>query len=119
MSGIPVTADPEAVFATRPSVVVEALGGLEPARTLVLEAIARGIPVVTANKSLLAHHGDELGEAAALAGVPLRFEASVLAGVPFLGTFARRPYASAAYVVHRHRQRHDEFHPVADAGRDE
>ena len=93
-SGIRVTADAEAVFATRPSVIVEALGGLEPARTLVLEAIARGIPVVTANKSLLAHHGDEIGEAAALAGVPLRFEASVLAGVPFLGTFARRPCAS-------------------------
>jgi homoserine dehydrogenase len=93
-SGIRVTAEAEAVFATRPSVIVEALGGLEPARTLVLEAIARGIPVVTANKSLLAHHGDELGEAAALTGVPLRFEASVLAGVPFLGTFARRPCAS-------------------------
>jgi homoserine dehydrogenase len=92
--GIRVTADAEAVFATRPSVIVEALGGLEPARTLVLEAIARGIPVVTANKSLLAHHGDELGEAAALTGVPLRFEASVLAGVPFLGTFARRPCAA-------------------------
>ena len=93
-SGIRVTADAEAVFATQPSVIVEALGGLEPARTLVLEAIARGIPVVTANKSLLAHHGGELGEAAALAGVPLRFEASVLAGVPFLGTFARRPCAA-------------------------
>jgi homoserine dehydrogenase len=93
-SGIRVTSDAEAVFATRPSVIVEALGGLEPARTLVLEAIARGIPVVTANKSLLARHGDELGQAAALAGVPLRFEASVLAGVPFLGTFARRPCAS-------------------------
>jgi homoserine dehydrogenase len=99
VSGITVTADPAAVFATRPSIVVEALGGLEPARTLVLEAIARGIPVVTANKSLLAHHGDELAEAAALAGVPLRFEASVLAGVPFLGTFARRPYASSLTSV--------------------
>ena len=99
MSGITVTADPEALFATRPSIVVEALGGLEPARTLALEAIARGIPVVTANKSLLAHHGNELAEAAALAGVPLRFEASVLAGVPFLGTFARRPYASALTSV--------------------
>ena len=83
------------MFATRPTVIVEALGGLEPARTLVLDAIARGIPVVTANKSLLAHHGDELADAAARAGVSLRFEASVVAGVPFLGTFARRPYASA------------------------
>ncbi len=94
-AGITVTTDPEEIFATRPSVIVEALGGLEPARTLVLEAIARGIPVVTANKSLLAHHGDELAAAAGLAGVSLRFEATVLAGVPFLGTFASRPYASA------------------------
>ena len=62
--GVAETCDPEAVFDTQPTVIVEALGGLEPARTLVLEAIARGIPVVTANKSLLAHHGDELLEAA-------------------------------------------------------
>ena len=93
--GVAETCDPETVFDTQPTVIVEALGGLEPARTLVLEAIARGIPVVTANKSLLAHHGDELLEAASVAGVPLRYEASVIAGVPFLGTFARRPYASA------------------------
>jgi homoserine dehydrogenase len=93
--GVTATTDAETVFRTRPTVIVEALGGLEPARTLVLDAIARGIPVVTANKSLLAHHGDELAEAAARAGVSLRFEASVVAGVPFLGTFARRPYASA------------------------
>ena len=93
--GVAETCDPDTVFDTQPTVIVEALGGLEPARTLVLEAIARGIPVVTANKSLLAHHGDELLEAASVAGVPLRYEASVIAGVPFLGTFARRPYASA------------------------
>lgn len=96
---IPVTTDPEAVFSARPTVIVEALGGLDPARTLVLEALARGLPVVTVNKSLLAHHGDEIAEAAALAGVPLRYEASVIAGVPFLGTFARRPYASAVSSI--------------------
>jgi homoserine dehydrogenase len=96
---VPLTTDPEAVFLTRPAVVVEALGGLEPARALVLEAIARGLPVVTANKSLLAHHGDEIAEAAARAGVAVRYEASVIAGVPFLGTFARRPYASAVSSI--------------------
>jgi homoserine dehydrogenase len=74
-------------------VVVEALGGLEPARTLILEAIHRRLPVVTANKSLLAAHGDELLGAARAAGVPFRYEAAVLAGVPFLGTFANRPFA--------------------------
>jgi homoserine dehydrogenase len=83
-----------AVLDSDPDVVIEVLGGLEPARTLVLEALRRRIPVVTANKSLLAHHGEELLDAAALAGVPLRYEAAVVAGVPFLGTFARRPLAS-------------------------
>jgi homoserine dehydrogenase len=78
-----------------PDVIVEALGGLEPARTLVLKAIERRIPVVTANKSLLAVHGDEVFAAAAATGTPLRYEAAVLAGVPFLGTFARRRIAAS------------------------
>jgi homoserine dehydrogenase len=91
---VTVTTDPQTVFASEPTVVVEALGGLEPARTLVLEALARGIPVVTANKSLLAHHGQEILDASVRHGVPVRYEASVIAGVPFLGTFAGRPHAS-------------------------
>jgi homoserine dehydrogenase len=82
------------VLDSNPDVAIEVLGGLEPARTLVLEALRRRIPVVTANKSMLAHHYDELLDAAALAGVPLRYEAAVVAGVPFLATFARRPLAS-------------------------
>lgn len=86
--------DPARLFARRPDLVIEVLGGVEPARTIVLEALERGIPVVTANKSLLAAHGDELFAAAALNGVPLRYEASVLAGVPFLGTFGARPLAA-------------------------
>jgi homoserine dehydrogenase len=90
---IPLTVDPSGVLRDRPDVAVEVLGGLEPARTLVLEALAAGVPVVTANKSLLAAHGDELFDAAARHGVPLLYEASVLAGVPFLGTFHRRPLA--------------------------
>jgi homoserine dehydrogenase len=77
----------------QPQIVIEALGGIEPALTLVLTALERGIPVVTANKSLLAAHGDVLIDAAGRAGVPLRYEAAVLAGVPFLGTFARRALA--------------------------
>lgn len=82
------------VFSGSPDVVVELLGGTEPARTLVLEALHRRIPVVTANKSLLAAHGRELRDAAAGALTPLLYEAAVIAGVPFLGTFARRPYAA-------------------------
>ena len=92
-TGIPLTTDSAAALASNPDVLVEVLGGLEPARTIVLAALESGVPVVTANKSLLAAHGDELFEAASQAGVPLLYEASVLAGVPFLGTFRRRPLA--------------------------
>ena len=86
--------DGAAIFTSPPDVVVELLGGIEPARTLVLEALKRGIPVVTANKSLLASHGAELRETATRCSTLLLYEAAVIAGVPFLGTFARRPHAA-------------------------
>ena len=88
-SGFTLTTDPFEPLASNPDVVVEVLGGIEPARSAILAALAAKIPVVTANKSLLAAHGDELFAAAARAGVPLLYEASVLAGVPFLSTFRR------------------------------
>ena len=88
------TADAATLLARRPDLVVEVLGGIEPARTIVLQALEAGIPVVTANKSLMAAHGDELLAAAARGGAALRYEASVLAGVPFLGTFGSRPLAA-------------------------
>lgn len=88
------TADAADLIARRPDLVIEVLGGIEPARTIVLQALAHGIPVVTANKSLMAAHGDELVAAAARGGAALRYEACVLAGVPFLGTFAARPLAA-------------------------
>jgi homoserine dehydrogenase len=91
----PVCTEPAELLDNAPDVLIEVLGGLEPARTLVLEALARGIPVVTANKSLLAVHGDELFAAASRFETPLRCEAAVLAGVPFLGTFGNRPLATA------------------------
>jgi homoserine dehydrogenase len=65
-------------------VVVELIGGIEPARTLLLEAIRRGKHVVTANKALLAHHGHELFTAADRAGVDVYFEASVGGGIPII-----------------------------------
>jgi homoserine dehydrogenase len=89
-----VTRDPDAIFAAAPDVVVELLGGVEPAATLVARALDRGIPVVTANKSMLAAHGPALAARAADRGVPLLYEASVLAGVPFLGALARRGEAA-------------------------
>ena len=66
----------------RADLVVELMGGIEPARTLVLDAVAAGASVVTANKALLAAHGPELYEAAEERGVDLYFEAAVAGAVP-------------------------------------
>ncbi|CAN5546294.1 homoserine dehydrogenase [soil metagenome] len=65
-------------------VVVEVIGGIEPARELILSALAAGKPVVSANKELVANHGAELAEAAEAAGVDLLFEAAVAGGIPIL-----------------------------------
>ncbi len=79
------TTDPAAVI-TDPAVqiVVELIGGEEPARTLILSALRAKKPVVTANKALLAVHGEEIFSAAAAAGVDLGFEASVAGGIPIV-----------------------------------
>jgi homoserine dehydrogenase len=66
------------------SVVAEVMGGIEPAGSHVLELLAAGKPVVTANKQLVAQRGAELFTAAAGAGVQLRFEASVCAAIPVI-----------------------------------
>ena len=65
-------------------IVVEVLGGIEPARTLILAAIAAGSSVVTANKALLAEDGATLHAAAEAAGVDLYYEASVAGAIPLL-----------------------------------
>jgi homoserine dehydrogenase len=70
-------------------VVVELLGGEEPARSLCLEALGAGKPVVTANKLLLAHHGLELEKLAREKGAALRFEAAVCAAIPVLDPICR------------------------------
>jgi homoserine dehydrogenase len=79
------TDDPMAVV-TDPEVdvVVEAMGGIEPARSLMLEAFRLGKPVVTANKELLASSGDALFDAADAAGVDLKFEAAVGGAIPII-----------------------------------
>jgi homoserine dehydrogenase len=64
--------------------VVELMGGLDPARDYVLRAMAAGKHVVTANKQLLAHHGEELWAAAREQGVQLRFEGAVAGVVPVI-----------------------------------
>jgi homoserine dehydrogenase len=70
----------------RSELIVELMGGTDPARQFVLEALRAGRPVVTANKQLLAQHGDELFAVAREAGVQLRFEAAVAAAIPIVRT---------------------------------
>ena len=65
---VPLTTDPQGWRQYDCDVVVEVLGGIEPARTLVADALSSGIPVVTANKSLVAAHGVELQALAARHG---------------------------------------------------
>ncbi|HET9091946.1 MAG TPA: homoserine dehydrogenase [Acidimicrobiales bacterium] len=76
--GAAVVDDPEV------GVVVELIGGIEPARSLVRAALSAGKPVVTANKELMAAHGAELLAAADEAGVDLLFEASVAGAIPLV-----------------------------------
>jgi homoserine dehydrogenase len=79
------TTDAEALVA-RPDIdlVIEVIGGIEPARSLILTALAHGASVVTANKALLAEDGATLFAAAEKAGVDLYFEASVAGAIPII-----------------------------------
>jgi homoserine dehydrogenase len=88
--GVPselMTTDAQAVLADPDvRVVVELIGGIEPARSHVIDAIRRGKHVVTANKALLGLHGKEIFAEAARCGVSVFFEASVAGGIPILRT---------------------------------
>lgn len=77
------TSDTMAV-ATNADIVVELIGGLEPARTFVLAAIESGASVVTANKALLAKYGPEIYQAAEAKGVDIYFEAAVGGAIPIV-----------------------------------
>ncbi len=78
--------------------IIEVIGGIEPARSLILEALANGKSVVTANKALLAKHGGELFAAADKGGVDLYYEASVAGAIPIL-----RPLRESLVGDHIHR----------------
>jgi homoserine dehydrogenase len=69
-------------------VVVELMGGDEPAHTLIAAALSMGKAVVTANKHVISHHGAELEATARRTGAQLRFEAAVGSGIPVLGPLA-------------------------------
>jgi homoserine dehydrogenase len=85
------------------SVVIELIGGYEPARSFVLKAIAHGKHVVTANKALLAVHGEEIYAAAKANGVEVLFEAAVGGGIPVLsaikGNMAANRFSTVLGIV--------------------
>ncbi len=85
LAALPLTPDAaRAIADPEVHVVIELIGGLEPARTLILKALAAGKHVVTANKALLAHHGPEILEEARRRRVLLGFEAAVAGGIPLI-----------------------------------
>src|SRR5260370_14035837 len=94
------TADPHAL-ATRPDVdiVVEVIGGIEPARSLLLAALKGGKPVVTANKALLAENGAEIFGAAREYGADLYYEASVAGPIPILPPLRQALAGDTVYRV--------------------
>lgn len=85
IGGDRLTTDLESIVADPTiDVVVEVMGGLEPARSLILKAIAQGKHVVTANKAVIARYGDEIFTAANEAGVYVMLEAAVAGGIPVI-----------------------------------
>ncbi len=78
------TGDFKNILAGDPDLVIEAIGGLDPAADLVRASLERGLHVVTANKTLIAHHGAALHAIADVTGAGLAYEATVCAGVPVL-----------------------------------
>jgi homoserine dehydrogenase len=101
---LPLTSDAGAVLRDpEVDIIIELVGGLEPARTFIIRALAAGKHVVTANKALLAHHGVELYDEARRRGVTLAFEAAVAGGIPLIravkeGLVANRILALAGIV---------------------
>ena len=77
------TTDAESLVVSA-DIVVEVMGGIEPARSLILRALESGADVITANKALLAHHGPELFDAAAKVGAQLYYEAAVAGAIPII-----------------------------------
>lgn len=85
LTKLPMTGDAAKVLGDPAiQIVIELVGGLEPARTFILKALQAGKHVVTANKALLAHHGAELYDEARRRGVTLAFEAAVAGGIPLI-----------------------------------
>ncbi len=94
------TTDLEAIV-TDPAVdiVVEVIGGLEPARSLILKAIEHGKHVVTANKAVIARYGDQIFTAANATGVYVLLEAAVAGGIPVIEPLKQSLCANRIYAL--------------------
>jgi homoserine dehydrogenase len=90
----------ELVASNDVDVVVETIGGTGEARELVLASLKQGKSVVTANKNLLAEHGDELFALAAVQNLPIGFEASVAGGIPILRVIQESAASDQLRAVH-------------------
>ncbi|NOX59489.1 MAG: homoserine dehydrogenase [Planctomycetes bacterium] len=83
------TSDATNFIATDADMLVEVIGGTSTARDVVLASLAKGVPVVTANKALLAQHGAEVYQTARKANTCVAFEASCAGGLPIIGALLR------------------------------
>lgn len=101
LAGVVFDADADALIDDpKVQLVVELIGGTDAARRLILRALERGKPVVTANKALLALHGKEIFEVARRGGVDVAFEASVGGGIPILRSLREGLAANRIESVH-------------------
>jgi homoserine dehydrogenase len=101
LSGVVFDSDANALIDDpKVQLVIELIGGYDAARRLILRALERGKPVVTANKALLALHGKEIFEAARRGGADVAFEASVGGGIPILRALREGLAANRIESVH-------------------
>ena len=115
IGGAELTNDPVAIVEDPDiDLVVEVIGGIEPARELISTALGRGKPVVTANKELLANVGVELFTLADECGVDLLFEAAVAGGIPIVRALRESLRGEPITPRDGHRQRHHQLHPHED-----
>ena len=94
-------------------IVIELIGGTGVAREVVLAALNAGKSVVTANKALLASHGEEVMQAAEANGVDVLFEASVGGGIPIIAPAQALPDQQRDPDGHGNRERHHQLHAHA------
>jgi homoserine dehydrogenase len=122
LDGIALVADPTDVVNDKQiEIVCELIGGIEPARQLVLQALDNGKHVVTANKALIAEHGNEIFERARQRGLMVAFEAAVGGGIPIIkalreglsgnriGTIAGIINGTSNYILTEMRERGSDF----------